>query len=61
MADSSTAENVVPMRPPKRPRHVQAVKPPQSQAQRRDAAERGIAKARAELAKARLKAVPDGE
>lgn len=61
MANDSTAENVVQMRPPKRLRPVEAVKPPLTDDERRTNAERGIAKARAALAKARIKAVPDGE
>jgi hypothetical protein len=59
VANDSTAENVVQMRPPRKPRPVESVKPPMTAAQRRENARRGIAKARAALAKARIKAVPD--
>ena len=60
MANDSAATNVVPMRPP-RNRPVQAVKPDPPRPELRAAAHRGLAKARTALAKARVKAVPDGE
>lgn len=60
MANDSAAENVVQMRPTKR-RKVEAVKPPMTDDQHREAARRGIAAARRALAKARVRAVPDGQ
>lgn len=58
MQNSSAAANVVPLRPPRKPRRVAVA---MSDQERRENARRGIANARAALARARVKAVPDGE